>query len=151
VSIFLKPIEKINALLELYPRGMAGFKRYCELMDTEPDVQDAPDAVEAPALRGEIRFDNVTFGYEEHSHVLKNIDLSIRAGETVALVGPSGAGKSTLCSLIPRFYEIDDGVVSIDGLDIRKMTQHSLRNQIGIVQQEVFLFNGTIRENIAYG
>ncbi|MBO9599751.1 MAG: ABC transporter ATP-binding protein, partial [Cohnella sp.] len=151
VNIFMKPIEKINALLELYPKGMAGFRRYCELMDTEPDVKDAPDAVEVTRLRGDIAFEGVTFGYENHAHVLKNIDLQIRAGETVALVGPSGAGKSTLCSLIPRFYEIDEGAVTIDGLDIRRMTQQSLRGQIGIVQQDVFLFNGTIRENIAYG
>jgi ATP-binding cassette subfamily B protein len=151
VNIFLKPIEKINALLELYPKGMAGFKRYCELMDTEPDVKDADDAIEAPRLKGNIEFRNVTFGYENHAHVLKEINLQIQAGETVALVGPSGAGKSTLCSLIPRFYEIDDGEVSIDGIDIRRMTQHSLRSQIGIVQQDVFLFSGTIRENIAYG
>lgn len=151
VNIFLKPIEKINALLELYPKGMAGFKRYCELMDTDPDVKDADDAIEAPRLRGDIEFRNVTFGYENHAHVLKEINLQIRAGETIALVGPSGAGKSTLCSLIPRFYEIDDGELTVDGIDIRHMTQHSLRSQIGIVQQDVFLFNGTIRENIAYG
>lgn len=151
VNIFMKPIEKINALLELYPRGMAGFRRYCELMDTEPDVKDAPDAIDAGRLRGDIAFDDVTFGYENHAHVLKNINLNIRAGQTVALVGPSGAGKSTLTSLIPRFYEIDAGAVTIDGTDIRRMTQQSLRAQIGIVQQDVFLFNGTIRENIAYG
>ncbi|WP_123042751.1 ABC transporter ATP-binding protein [Cohnella candidum] len=151
VNIFLRPIEKINALLEMYPKGMAGFRRFCELIDTEPDVKDAKDAIEVTRLRGDISFDNVTFGYENHTHVLKNIDLHIRAGETVALVGPSGAGKSTLCSLIPRFYEIDGGSVSIDGIDIRRMTQLSLRSQIGIVQQDVFLFNGTIRENITYG
>lgn len=151
VNIFMKPIEKINALLELYPRGMAGFRRYCELMDTEPDVKDAPDAIDAGRLRGDIAFEDVTFGYENHAHVLKNINLKIRAGQTVALVGPSGAGKSTLTSLIPRFYEIDAGAVTIDGTDIRRMTQQSLRAQIGIVQQDVFLFNGTIRENIAYG
>jgi ATP-binding cassette, subfamily B, bacterial len=151
VNIFLRPIEKINVLLEMYPRGMAGFRRFCDLMDNEPDVKDAPDAIQVNRLTGNIAFKAVTFGYENHTHVLKDINLNIRAGETVALVGPSGAGKSTLCSLIPRFYEIDEGEVSIDGLDIRRMTQHSLRNQIGIVQQEVFLFNGTIRENIAYG
>jgi ATP-binding cassette, subfamily B, bacterial len=151
VNIFLRPIEKINVLLEMYPKGMAGFRRLCALLDTEPDVKDAPDAIEVRRLTGNIVFDDVTFGYENHTHVLKNIRMNIRAGETVALVGPSGAGKSTLCSLIPRFYEIDEGEVSIDGIDIRRMTQHSLRNQIGIVQQEVFLFNGTIRENIAYG
>lgn len=151
VNIFLRPIEKINALLEMYPKGMAGFTRFCELIDTEPDVQDAPDAIEVKRLRGDIAFRDVTFGYEDHAKVLSGINLRIRAGETVALVGPSGAGKSTLCSLIPRFYEIDEGEVSIDGIDIRRMTQLSLRNQIGIVQQDVFLFNGTIRENIMYG
>jgi ATP-binding cassette subfamily B protein len=151
VNIFLRPIEKINALLEMYPKGMAGFRRFCDLMDTEPDVKDAPDAIEVRRLTGNITFKEVTFGYENHTHVLKNINLQIQAGETVALVGPSGAGKSTLCSLIPRFYEIDEGEVSVDGLDIRRMTQQSLRSQIGIVQQDVFLFNGTIRENILYG
>jgi ATP-binding cassette subfamily B protein len=151
VNIFLRPIEKINALLEMYPKGMAGFRRFCDLMDTEPDVKDAPDAIEVRRLTGNITFKEVTFGYENHTHVLKNINLQIQAGETVALVGPSGAGKSTLCSLIPRFYEIDEGEVSVDRLDIRRMTQQSLRSQIGIVQQDVFLFNGTIRENILYG
>ena len=151
VNIFLRPIEKINALLEMYPKGMAGFTRFCELIDTEPDVQDAPDAIEVKRLTGDIAFRDVTFGYEDHTKVLSGINLRIRAGETVALVGPSGAGKSTLCSLIPRFYEIEEGEVSIDGIDIRRMTQQSLRNQIGIVQQEVFLFNGTIRENMKYG
>ncbi|WP_438445265.1 ABC transporter ATP-binding protein [Gorillibacterium sp. sgz5001074] len=151
VNIFLKPIDRINALMEGYPKGMAGFKRLCQLLDTEPDVQDEPDAVEAGRLQGHIEFRDVTFGYEDHAKVLSNIRLHIRAGETVALVGPSGAGKSTLCSLIPRFYEVDAGCITIDGMDIRRMTRKSLRSQIGIVQQDVFLFNGTIRENIAYG
>lgn len=151
VNIFLRPIEKINALLEMYPKGMAGFARFCELIDTEPDVQDAPDAIAVKRLVGDISFHNVTFGYENHTKVLKNLNLQIRAGETIAFVGPSGAGKSTLCSLIPRFYEIEEGSITIDGIDIRRMTQQSLRSQIGIVQQEVFLFNGTIRENILYG
>lgn len=151
VNIFLKPIERINALMDMYPKGMAGFKRMCELLDTEPDVRDEQGAVEVKGLRGDIGFRDVTFGYEGHMRVLQNVNLHVRAGETIALVGPSGAGKSTLCSLIPRFYEIDDGVITIDGLDIRRMTQRSLRSQIGIVQQDVFLFNGTIRENIAYG
>ncbi len=151
VNIFLKPIDKINALMESYPKGMAGFKRFCELLDTEPDVKDEPDAVDVKKLRGNIEFNQVTFGYENHSKVLRSIDLSIREGETVAFVGPSGAGKSTLCSLIPRFYEVDEGTISIDGIEIRKMTQRSLRAHIGIVQQDVFLFNGTMRENIAYG
>jgi len=151
VNIFLQPINKINALMEGYPKGMAGFKRYCELLDTEPDVKDKPDAVEVAHLRGDIVFEGVSFGYEPHSRVLDGVNLRVRAGETIALVGPSGAGKSTVCSLIPRFYEVDEGRITIDGIDIRDMTQRSLRSQIGIVQQDVFLFNGTIRENIAYG
>jgi ATP-binding cassette, subfamily B, bacterial len=151
VNIFLKPIDKINALMENYPKGMAGFKRFCELMDTEPDVKDEPGAIDVKQLRGNIDFRQVTFGYENHTKVLRSIDLNIREGETVAFVGPSGAGKSTLCSLIPRFYEVDGGVITIDGLDIRQMTQRSLRSHIGIVQQDVFLFNGSMRENIAYG
>jgi ATP-binding cassette subfamily B protein len=151
VNIFLKPIDKINALMESYPRGMAGFKRYCELIDTEPDVNDDPKAVEVKHLRGDIEFRDVSFGYEDHAQVLRHVNLKIRAGETIALVGPSGAGKSTVCSLIPRFYDVDGGQITIDGLDIRQMTQHSLRSQIGIVQQDVFLFNGTIKDNIAYG
>ncbi|NEN86778.1 ABC transporter ATP-binding protein [Paenibacillus elgii] len=151
INIFFKPIEKINAFLESYPKGMAGFKRFIEIMDTEPDVADAPDAVKVDRVRGDIRFEKVTFGYEDHAKVLKNIDLSIRAGETVAFVGPSGAGKTTLCSLLPRFYEIESGSIAIDGLDIRKMKLSSLRQHIGIVQQDVFLFSGTLRDNIAYG
>jgi ATP-binding cassette subfamily B protein len=151
VQVFLKPIDKINALMEMYPKGMAGFRRFCALIDTEPEVKDEPDAIEVKSLRGDIEFRNVTFGYEPHTKVLRNVNLHIRAGETVALVGPSGAGKSTICSLIPRFYDVDEGEIRIDGIPIRKMTQRSLRSQIGVVQQDVFLFNGTIRENIAYG
>jgi ATP-binding cassette subfamily B protein len=151
VNIFLKPIDRINAFMENYPKGMAGFKRLCDLLDTEPDVKDEPGAKDVPTLKGNIQFHNVTFGYEDHSKVLRNVNLTITEGETIALVGPSGAGKSTLCSLIPRFYEVDDGEITIDGINIRQMTQHSLRGHIGIVQQDVVLFNGTIRENIAYG
>jgi ATP-binding cassette subfamily B protein len=151
VNIFLKPIDRINAFMEGYPKGMAGFKRYCELLDTEPDVKDEPDAMEVGRLRGDIEFHEVTFGYENEAKVLRGVNLQVVAGETIALVGPSGAGKSTLCSLIPRFYEVDEGVITIDSIPIRLMTQRSLRSQIGIVQQDVFLFNGTIRENIAYG
>lgn len=151
VNLFFKPIEKINALLEMYPKGMAGFKRFTELLDTAADVADRPDARDVGVLRGDIAFNDVTFGYEGHTKVLKRINLRIPAGETVAFVGPSGAGKTTLCSLIPRFYEVDEGAIEIDGADIRTMTQRSLRRNIGIVQQDVFLFTGTIRENIAYG
>ncbi|KPB04096.1 ABC transporter ATP-binding protein [Bacillus sp. CHD6a] len=149
-NILLGPIQKINAVIESYPKGIAGFKRYTEIMDTEPDIADAPGAVHAE-LDGEIHYRNVSFGYEGNERVLKNINLTVRAGETVAIVGPSGAGKTTLCSLLPRFYELEEGSILIDGFDTRELTLESLRSQIGIVQQDVFLFSGTIRENIAYG
>ncbi|WP_246943838.1 ABC transporter ATP-binding protein [Bacillus pinisoli] len=151
INVLLRPIDKISALMELYPKGMAGFKRFTELIDQEPEVEDAPNAVEVPNLRGDIKFHDVSFRYDEHKAVLEHIHLNIRAGETVAFVGPSGAGKTTICSLIPRFYDVNEGSVTIDNMDIRKMTKHSLRSQIGIVQQDVFLFTGTLRENIAYG
>ncbi|HEX8463811.1 MAG TPA: ABC transporter ATP-binding protein, partial [Abditibacterium sp.] len=150
-GILFRPIDKINAVMELYPKGLAGFKRYLEIMDTAPDIDDAPNAIEVGRLLGEIEFQNVSFAYENGQQVLKNIDLTIRAGETIAFVGPSGAGKTTLCSLLPRFYDVTGGKITIDGLDIRDVTLHSLRSQIGIVQQDVFLFSGTMRENIAYG
>jgi ATP-binding cassette subfamily B protein len=130
---------------------MAGFRRYIELLGTEPDIVDAPNAVDINRLRGHIRYENVTFGYGPHRTILRDINLEIQAGETVAFVGPSGAGKTTICSLLPRFYEVDAGRITIDGQDIRDMTLASLRREIGIVQQDVFLFGGTIRENIAYG
>ncbi|WP_080845848.1 ABC transporter ATP-binding protein [Cytobacillus gottheilii] len=151
VNVLLKPIDKISALMELYPKGMAGFKRFTELIDTEPEVEDRKDAIEVSTLRGDIRFEDVSFSYDEHKSVLKDIDLTIRAGETVAFVGPSGAGKTTICSLIPRFYDVSNGSIKIDGMDLRDMTKQSLRAQIGIVQQDVFLFTGTIKENIGYG
>ncbi|PLR83377.1 ABC transporter ATP-binding protein [Bacillus sp. V33-4] len=151
VNVLLKPIDKISALMELYPKGMAGFKRFTELLDMEPDVKDTEDAIEVSSLHGHIDFKNVSFSYDENKPVLKQIDLHIVAGETIAFVGPSGAGKTTICSLIPRFYDVDEGYISIDGIDIRDMIKRSLRSQIGIVQQDVFLFTGTLRENIAYG
>ncbi|SDW09391.1 ABC transporter ATP-binding protein [Paenibacillus sp. CF384] len=150
-NIFFRPIEKINSVIESYPKGIAGFKRYVEIIDLEPDIQDAKDAVDAHALHGEIRFENVSFGYEENREVLKGVDLNIRVGETVAFVGPSGAGKTTICSLLPRFYDVTGGRITVDGKDIRNLTLKSLRRNIGIVQQDVFLFAGSIRENIAYG
>ncbi|AEI44727.1 YwjA [Paenibacillus mucilaginosus KNP414] len=150
-NVFFRPIEKINAVIESYPKGIAGFKRYCAILDTEPDVADAPDAVAAGPLNGDIVFRSVSFGYDGSKQILKGLNLSIRAGETVAFVGPSGAGKTTICSLLPRFYECSEGSITIDGMDIRRMTLQSLRSQIGIVQQEVYLFEGTIRQNIAYG
>jgi ATP-binding cassette, subfamily B, bacterial len=151
VNVLFKPIDKISALMELYPKGMAGFKRFTELIDTEPDVQDREDAIEVSSLKGNITFNGVSFQYENNKQVLTNINLNIPSGETVAFVGPSGAGKTTICSLIPRFYDVNEGCISIDGLDIRQMSKKSLRSQIGIVQQDVFLFTGTLRENIAYG
>ncbi len=152
MNVLTNPINKITALLEMYPKGMAGFKRFTEMLDVDPDVQDRPDAIEVDTLKGDIEFKNVTFSYEENKEpVLKNINLQINFGETVALVGPSGAGKTTISSLIPRFYDVDDGSIFIDGIDIRDMTKQSLRKNIGVVQQDVFLFTGTLKENIAYG
>jgi len=151
VNVFLRPVEKINGVLETYPKGIAGFRRYTELLDTEPDIVDAPRAVAAGPLRGDIRFEHISFSYGDGRTVLRDVDLSIASGATVAFVGPSGAGKTTLCSLLPRFYELQSGRITIDGIDIRDMTLASLRSQIGIVQQDVFLFGGTMRENIAYG
>lgn len=151
VTVFVRPIEKINSVIETYPKGIAGFKRYTELLDTEPDIADRPGAADVSGLKGNIRYDKVNFGYTAGRAVLHAIDLEIRAGETVAFVGSSGAGKTTLCSLLPRFYEVDSGAITVDGIDIRDMTLASLRSQIGVVQQDVFLFGGSIRENIAYG
>ncbi|WP_284140632.1 ABC transporter ATP-binding protein [Virgibacillus sp. LDC-1] len=151
-NVLFKPIEKISALLELYPKGMAGFRRFTELLDIAPDVVDRKHAQKVDTLQGHISFHKVTFGYEKtQGPVLKAMSFHIQAGETVALVGPSGAGKTTISALIPRFYDVDSGQITIDGIDIRDMTKDSLRKQIGIVQQDVFLFTGTLRENIAYG
>ncbi|WP_053217868.1 ABC transporter ATP-binding protein [Virgibacillus senegalensis] len=151
VNVLFKPIDKVSALMELYPKGMAGFKRFIDLIDTVPEVQDKQGAKAISGLKGGIRFEDVSFSYEHSKQVLNHIDLAIPAGETVAFVGPSGAGKTTICSLIPRFYDVDEGRITVDGMDLRDVTKQSLRNQIGIVQQDVFLFTGTLKENIAYG
>lgn len=151
VGVFFRPVEKIAAVLETYPKGIAGFRRYTEFLDTEPEIADAPDAVELRGARGAIAFRDVHFAYKDSRPVLKGIDLDIRPGETVAFVGPSGAGKTTICSLVPRFYDVDGGAILIDGQDIRSLTLASLRRHIGIVQQDVFLFGGTVRDNVAYG
>ena len=151
VAVFYRPLEKISAVIETYPKGIAGFRSYLNLMATNPDIADRPGAKDIPTPRGELRYEHVTFGYDPARPVLQNIDLAVAAGETLALVGPSGAGKTTICSLLPRFYEVTQGRITIDGTDIRDMTLASLRRQIGIVQQDVFLFAGTIRANIAYG
>lgn len=150
-NVLIKPIDKISALLELYPKGMAGFKRFQEMLNEQPEVQDKENAIDVSYLHGDIKFENVTFGYEGDKVILNEVSFELRAGEMTAFVGPSGAGKTTICSLIPRFYDVTSGTISIDGIDIRDMSKRSLRDQIGIVQQDVFLFTGTIRENIAYG
>ncbi|MEF3309939.1 ABC transporter ATP-binding protein [Paenibacillus sp. GYB004] len=148
-NVFLGPIRTINSMIETVPKGLAGFQRYLDLLETEPDVQDKGS--KEAKLNGDITYVNVRFGYDSDKRIFDNLNLSIRAGETVALVGPSGGGKTTLCGLLPRFYEAEAGEIRIDGIDVREMTLRSLREQIGIVQQDVFLFDGTIRENIAYG
>ena len=150
-NVFARPIEKINTMLESYPKGIAGFTRLTEELDKEPSIQDAPDAKEVAMLNGDIVYNHVNFSYGDGTKVLDNLSLQIKQGETVAFVGPSGAGKTTLCHLLPRFYEVDSGEITIDGYDIQSLTMASLRKQIGIVQQDVFLFPGTIKENIAYG
>lgn len=150
-NVMITPIQMLAAFSVRFPNGMAGFKNFVEILDIEPDITDAPDAAEVSSLRGDIKYEGVTFGYNEGQTVLRDINLNIQAGETVAFVGTSGAGKTTLCSLLPRFYEADAGRITIDGMDIRKMKLTSLRRQIGVVQQDVFLFAGTIRENIQFG
>ncbi|GAB6930881.1 ABC transporter ATP-binding protein [Paenibacillus sp. JCM 10914] len=151
VNLLFKPVDKIAALMEMYPKGMAGFKRFTEMMDLDPDVQNVKNAKAVSNLKGDIRFHDVSFGYTDKQNVLNSISFDIKAGETVAFVGPSGAGKTTISQLIPRFYDVTGGSLTIDGIDVREMTKESLRSQIGIVQQDVFLFTGTLRENIAYG
>ncbi|MBC1652458.1 ABC transporter ATP-binding protein [Listeria welshimeri] len=150
-NVFIRPIEKINNVIESYPKGFAGFKRFLEVMDTEPAIQDEKDAKPAGEFRGDIAYKQVSFEYSDGKNVLNHINLSIKAGETVAFVGPSGAGKTTICNLLPRFYDVTDGEITIDNQNIKEFTLPSLRAQIGVVQQDVFLFSGTVRENIAYG
>jgi ATP-binding cassette subfamily B protein len=152
VSTMIATIRRIIEFAEQFQRGMTGIERFLEIMDAEIEIFDEPDAVEMPAPKGEIVFDNVSFEYsDDHNEVLRNISLHIHEGEKLALVGPSGGGKTTLCNLIPRFYDVTEGKILIDGEDIRKYTLKSLRSNIGIVQQDVYLFSGTVRENILYG
>lgn len=152
ISVFTDPIRTLIDFTEQFQNGYSGFERFMEIMSIEPDIEDAPDAVTAPSLKGDITFRDVSFAYSENTpDVLSHITLEVPAGSYMALVGSSGAGKTTLCSLIPRFYEATSGKICIDGIDIRKMTLKSLRDQIGIVQQDVYLFAGTVYENILYG
>lgn len=151
ISIFINPINVLVEFTELLQKGLAGFQRFNEVMETMPEITDSPGAAELEGVRGIIDYTDVCFSYENDENVLRNINLHIDAGKSVAIVGPSGGGKTTLCSLLPRFYDVSEGSVKIDGIDVRDVTQRSLRSFIGIVQQDVYLFNGTIRENIAYG
>ena len=152
INNFTEPVKKLINFTEMFQNGYSGFERFMEIIEIAPDIEDAEDAVSVSNLKGDIDFDNVSFYYESgHEKVLNHIHLSVNAGEYMALVGPSGVGKTTLCSLIPRFYDVTGGAIKIDGIDIRKMKLEDLRNQIGIVQQDVYLFAGTIMENIRYG
>lgn len=152
INNFTDPVKKLITFTEQFQNGYSGYSRFLEIMAIAPDIKDEPDAVSLTEVKGDINFDNVTFRYEEHQEdVLHHVDLRVKAGEYVALVGSSGAGKTTLCSLIPRFYDVSEGAITLDGMDIRKIKLKDLRNQIGIVQQDVYLFAGTIMENIRYG
>ncbi len=152
INNFTDPIKKLITLTEQFQNGFSGYERFLEVMDIEPDIQDAPDAVSMDTAKGDIRFKNVSFKYEEgQDTVLSHIDLNVKAGDYLAIVGASGGGKTTLCSLIPRFYDVDSGEILLDGTDIRKIKLADLRRQIGIVQQDVYLFTENIMENIRYG
>lgn len=152
IGIFISPIQILVELAEMMQKGLSGFQRFTAVIETEPEIEDAPDAQPLPAVRGDVRYENVSFHYsDDDTPVLSNVSFHIPAGRSIALVGPSGSGKTTICSLLPRFYDVTGGRVTIDGHDVRGVTLESLRSQIGIVQQDVYLFCGTIRENIAYG
>ena len=151
ITTFVNPVRKLANFAELFSNGLAGLRRFVELMETQSVIQDAPDAKELRDVRGELDVRDVSFSYTEKAEVLHHVSLHVAAGETVAVVGPSGGGKSTLCQLLPRFYDVTEGSISVDGTDIRDLQQNSLRRNIGIVQQDVFLFADTVRENIRYG
>ena len=151
ISVFISPIRRLTQFSEIYMQGMAGFGRFLEIMNTEPAVTDAPDAKELTDVRGEVEYRDVSFSYTDGVPVLKDVSLRVPPGGSLALVGPSGGGKTTICSLLPRFYDVTEGAVLVDGQDVRRLTQESLRRAVGVIQQDVFLFAGTIRENIRYG
>lgn len=152
IGIFISPIQILVELMEMMQKGLSGFRRFLDVMETEPEIQDAPDAVELKDVKGRVCYEDVSFHYsDDETTVLSHVSIEIPAGKSVALVGPSGGGKTTICSLLPRFYDVTGGRVTVDGQDIRSLTLKSLRSQIGVVQQDVYLFSGSIRDNIAYG
>ena len=152
IGIFISPIQILVELMEMMQKGLSGFRRFLDVMETEPEIQDAPDAVELKDVKGRVCYEDVSFHYsDDETTVLSHVSIEIPAGKSVALVGPSGGGKTTICSLLPRFYDVTGGRVTVDGQDIRSLTLKSLRSQIGVVQQDVYLFSGSVRDNIAYG
>lgn len=152
IGIFISPIQILVELMEMMQKGLSGFRRFLDVMETKPEIQDAPDAVELKDVKGRVCYEDVSFHYsDDETTVLFHVSIEIPAGKSVALVGPSGGGKTTICSLLPRFYDVTGGRVTVDGQDIRSLTLKSLRSQIGVVQQDVYLFSGSIRDNIAYG
>lgn len=152
IGIFISPIQILVELMEMMQKGLSGFRRFLDVMETEPEIQDAPDAVELKDVKGRVCYEDVSFHYsDDETTVLSHVSIEIPAGKSVALVGPSGGGKTTICSLLPRFYDVTDGRIIVDGQDVRSLTLKSLRSQIGVVQQDVYLFSGSIRDNIAYG
>lgn len=151
IGIFMNPIEVLINFTEQFQKGYSGFKRFVETLDTKPDIEDKDNAIDIKDIEGNIEYQHVSFSYDEGESILSDINISIKAGQTIALVGPSGGGKTTLCSLLPRFYDTNTGNITIDGIDIKDVTLKSLRKSIGIVQQDVYMFAGTIGENIAYG
>ncbi|MBP2661999.1 MAG: Xenobiotic-transporting ATPase, partial [Firmicutes bacterium] len=151
IGIFINPLDVLINFTEQFQKGYAGFKRFVDVLQTEPEIVDKEDAISLTNVRGEIAFKDVSFYYDKTTEVLEKVTISIEAGKTVALVGPSGGGKTTLCSLLPRFYDVTEGSVTIDGKDVRDVTLKSLRSNIGIVQQDVYMFAGSVRDNISYG
>ena len=152
IGIFISPIQILVELTEMMQKGLSGFRRFLDVMDTKPEIEDAKDATPLTNVQGHVSYENVSFHYsDDDTPVLSDVSFQIEAGKSIALVGPSGSGKTTICSLLPRFYDVTEGRITIDGKDVRSLTLNSLRNQIGLVQQDVYLFCGTVRENIAYG
>lgn len=152
IGIFISPIQILVELVEMMQKGLSGFRRFLDVMETESEIKDADDAVELKDVKGHVRYDHVSFHYsDDETPVLSDISIDIPAGRSIALVGPSGSGKTTICSLLPRFYDVTGGSITVDGKNIRGLTLKSLRSQIGMVQQDVYLFDGTIKDNIAYG